>query len=554
MMKKPMRRRDWLGLTVALLCVALGGHAQVSTNSIYLVPTGNADALGIYPQGGDIYRAVLRQPTDSSTMEIVVVDISAATGTIVNATKLTPAPGVDLLDFFRLDDGTWLLSGWITSRLGRPGFMMRLSADMGTILWQKIYQVPSDTSYPTLGALSGRTVKVSAREIVVLQTAGVAGAWVARIDLSTGNVLACYRIHGLEEGNILTTWDGSCVTVRWYQDYGRNLVVDRVGSGPGAENRAIILGGITRTQQVMLACTNTEVDRDWLVLSLSLANGQIRWAKVLDSNYYERYAHGIFRVFDGESSYQYWVIGRALGAPYWGQVMKLSQAGNVIENTLFGSIGNSALEMLYPASSIRTTDGGWLLTGYSSSYTREYIDGILLKTDSQLRPQWMRRHNIHGVDHRGEAVAETQNYYVVAQRPGVALSSFENRRHLNLWHEPKVFATESLCWIEPFNVNSASNTPRTLDVTAAFSTEPMALTAEDVTEPLFSWNTASISAVPACCPAADVTGDCCVDDADLLAVLFAFGTTGVSPADINEDFVVDDADLLLVLFQFGTCG
>lgn len=48
----------------------------------------------------------------------------------------------------------------------------------------------------------------------------------------------------------------------------------------------------------------------------------------------------------------------------------------------------------------------------------------------------------------------------------------------------------------------------------------------------------------------DVNGDGCVDDADLLIVLFAFG--GSDPnADVNGDGIVDDADLLIVLFNFG---
>jgi probable HAF family extracellular repeat protein len=50
----------------------------------------------------------------------------------------------------------------------------------------------------------------------------------------------------------------------------------------------------------------------------------------------------------------------------------------------------------------------------------------------------------------------------------------------------------------------------------------------------------------------DVNGDGCVDDADLLAVLFAFGATGVNPSDVNCDGTVDDADLLVVLFNFGS--
>jgi len=46
-----------------------------------------------------------------------------------------------------------------------------------------------------------------------------------------------------------------------------------------------------------------------------------------------------------------------------------------------------------------------------------------------------------------------------------------------------------------------------------------------------------------CTPAGgDVDGDGCVDDADLLQVLFAFGETGSNPADSNCDGQVDDAD------------
>jgi len=51
----------------------------------------------------------------------------------------------------------------------------------------------------------------------------------------------------------------------------------------------------------------------------------------------------------------------------------------------------------------------------------------------------------------------------------------------------------------------------------------------------------------------DVDGNGCVNDADLLAVLFAFGQTGsyLGRVDVNCDGVVNDADLLIVLFNFG---
>lgn len=60
-------------------------------------------------------------------------------------------------------------------------------------------------------------------------------------------------------------------------------------------------------------------------------------------------------------------------------------------------------------------------------------------------------------------------------------------------------------------------------------------------------------------PNGDTNGDLIVDDADLLNVLFDFGssvssTPAADKSDLNEDGVVDDADLLIVLFSFGTQG
>jgi hypothetical protein len=60
---------------------------------------------------------------------------------------------------------------------------------------------------------------------------------------------------------------------------------------------------------------------------------------------------------------------------------------------------------------------------------------------------------------------------------------------------------------------------------------------------------------PSCQPHnGDVDNNGCIDDADLLAVLFAFGNTGsdLGRVDVNCDEVVDDADLLQVLFNFGS--
>ena len=48
----------------------------------------------------------------------------------------------------------------------------------------------------------------------------------------------------------------------------------------------------------------------------------------------------------------------------------------------------------------------------------------------------------------------------------------------------------------------------------------------------------------------DVDGNGCVNDLDLLQVLFDFGSSG-GPSDVNRDGTVNDLDLLIVLFNFG---
>jgi hypothetical protein len=49
------------------------------------------------------------------------------------------------------------------------------------------------------------------------------------------------------------------------------------------------------------------------------------------------------------------------------------------------------------------------------------------------------------------------------------------------------------------------------------------------------WTATAVWTTPTCC-----------------TVLFNFGATGLNPADLNCDGTVDDADLLTVLFNFGS--
>lgn len=52
----------------------------------------------------------------------------------------------------------------------------------------------------------------------------------------------------------------------------------------------------------------------------------------------------------------------------------------------------------------------------------------------------------------------------------------------------------------------------------------------------------------------DANNDGCVNDLDLMIVLFNFGTLADPRGDVNNDGVIDDLDLLIVLFWFGECA
>ncbi|GBC91582.1 hypothetical protein HRbin15_00036 [bacterium HR15] len=74
----------------------------------------------------------------------------------------------------------------------------------------------------------------------------------------------------------------------------------------------------------------------------------------------------------------------------------------------------------------------------------------------------------------------------------------------------------------------------------------------DVLSDSYNGGPGDLASVMQCASAdGDVDNDGCVDDADLLQVLFAFGASGPNDADVSCDGVVNDADLLIVLFHFG---
>jgi hypothetical protein len=83
-----------------------------------------------------------------------------------------------------------------------------------------------------------------------------------------------------------------------------------------------------------------------------------------------------------------------------------------------------------------------------------------------------------------------------------------------------------------------------------FNNDPELVRRDRVANSLRYTNITDVRVIAQVGPEGDVNGDGCVDDADLLIVLFNFGNAG-GQGDVNGDNIVDDADLLIVLFNFG---
>ncbi len=136
--------------------------------------------------------------------------------------------------------------------------------------------------------------------------------------------------------------------------------------------------------------------------------------------------------------------------------------------------------------------------------------------------------------------SDTVRLLIRQREPAGAIAFYYDREDGNGWRE----------------LNGSPITPNALPALSSFLTQGgyVGLYTDTAgwsgTNPPVAWFDYLIIA-PAPHPA-DINEDGCVDDADLLRVLFAFGNTGCSlEEDIDRNRVVDDADLLLVLFAFG---
>jgi len=186
--------------------------------------------------------------------------------------------------------------------------------------------------------------------------------------------------------------------------------------------------------------------------------------------------------------------------------------------------------------------GNVYVTGSSES-TTPLEDYVTVKYDANGNQLWVARYNGSGDSADtpiGIAVDHAGNAYITGSSIGIG-TDYD-------YATVKYDANGSQRWVMRYN--GSDNRQDFARAIALDSAGSVYVTGYSVSSTTGS-DYVTIKYVQS--PAGDVNGSGCVDDSDLLAVLFAFGNTWTNlPEDLNRDGIVDDADLLIVLFDFGS--
>jgi hypothetical protein len=135
--------------------------------------------------------------------------------------------------------------------------------------------------------------------------------------------------------------------------------------------------------------------------------GNMEWNKTIGGIGYDK-AWRIIKTSDG--NYALAGITDSFGAgenDYW--LLKTDYLGNVIWNTTIGGVGDDRARCL-----INTSDGGFLLTGWSNSYGAGGLDVWLVKTDAFGNHQWNSTYGGIDTERSTSLISTNDGGYIIA--------------------------------------------------------------------------------------------------------------------------------------------
>jgi uncharacterized delta-60 repeat protein len=239
-------------------------------------------------------------------------------------------------------DGGYVVAGYTRSfgAGGRDFYVVKLDSS-GNVLWTKtIGGSNDDVARSIIQSSDGGYVVAGWTSSF---GAGSSDFWVVKLD-SSGNVLWTKTIGGSSgdyANSIIQSSDGGYVVVGQTNSFGENIFVVKLDS-----------------------------------------SGNVLWSKTISGSYYD-FVRSIIQSSDGG----YVVVGRTLRAGRYDMyIVKLDSYGDVVWTKTIG--GDDDHDEAY--SIIQSSDGGYVVAGYTESFGAGGSDFYVVKLDSSGNVQWTK--------------------------------------------------------------------------------------------------------------------------------------------------------------------
>jgi len=212
-----------------------------------------------------------------------------------------------------------------------------------------------------------------------------------------------YIIAGETELNVTSSEDFWLVKIdeygneEWNQIYGGSDK-DRAYSVQQTTDGGYIVAGYTESYGM----GNSDF---WIIKTDE--NGNEEWNQTYGGDYFDK-AYSIKQTTDGGYIIAGYTESYGIGvSDFW--IIKTDESGNEEWNQTYG--GN----YFDRANSIQqTTDGGYIIAGYTESYGTGQVDFLLVKTDESGNEEWNQAYGGNGYDYAYSVRQVTDGGYVVA--------------------------------------------------------------------------------------------------------------------------------------------
>jgi uncharacterized delta-60 repeat protein len=229
--------------------------------------------------------------------------------------------------------------------------------------------------------------------------AGSRDFYVVKLD-SSGNVLWTKTIGGSSEdraNSIIQSSDGGYVVAGWTKSFGAGdydiYVVKLDSSGNVLWTKTIGGSALDEALSIMQSSDGGYViagytrsfgagGRDFYVVKLD-SSGNVVWTKTIGGSS-DDVAYSIIQSSDGGYVVAGWTSSFGAGSSdFW--VVKLDSAGNVLWTKTIGGDGTGKAYSI-----IQSSDGGYVVAGYTESFRAGYVDIYVVKLDSSGNVVWTK--------------------------------------------------------------------------------------------------------------------------------------------------------------------